>query len=505
MSNNDIRNIYESMRKGVKYVQPKRMTDLYSDVYSDLVEEATVTIDYGDGNVQTLMDVPIDKARQLLSLKDIDDNTDLLRIWVESGGWDPGAQKLLVFRLGDIYRNVLDFENSGIRDAFYDEINKLIELKSGKQSRTNKQGVDKDFNVSKLRNLENLINTRGIDFNSCIQELNDQHGFKYITTPNALSQIAQITFEEGSVGVGPGEAIFTLFTEAINPKKGDLEINGQEVELKSGKGRPGKAKTYSAIKKFQDHIMKDQLEANKFDEQIVQKCFTKIKQFFPINGGKKLSQKQTPTEISQIDDDITKIHGWIDDKKLSIKDKIDCIIKKLSLVRLRPTADVTQIYKGQPVVVTLTHQKDELKIFEGAEATHNNNWFSAVDDATFAQDITHMVIDNPEKSQMAGIIAAQLSEFQGNRLLIGSAIQVANYYLEQTGKGKESFEYYVLFNKHTFQILTIGPFTGKSYIEVFEMSLDSLASAGNQIAISPSTGGRGGWNITLGPDKEPKS
>ena len=56
-----------------------------------------------------------------------------------------------------------------------------------------------------------------------------------------------------------------------------------------------------------------------------------------------------------------------------------------------------------------------------------------------------------------------------------------------------------LFNKESFDVLTIGPFSGKSFEEVFEMSLDALLRAGSQISISPSTGGRGGWNITLGP------
>jgi len=115
-----------------------------------------------------------------------------------------------------------------------------------------------------------------------------------------------------------------------------------------------------------------------------------------------------------------------------------------------------------------------------------------------------MVADPASRKSMGQVIGSLLPNYQGNRLLIGSAIQVASYYWEQTvggknGKKKNSFEYYVLFNKESFDVLTVGPFSGKSFEAVFEMSLDALLRAGSQISISPSTGGRGGWNITLGP------
>lgn len=91
MSDRDLRNLYNNIRGNREYNAPKRMNELYNDV----VSEATVTIDYGNGNVQTLQNVPNDKARQILTLKDIDDNTELLRTWVATGGWGDTAQKVL--------------------------------------------------------------------------------------------------------------------------------------------------------------------------------------------------------------------------------------------------------------------------------------------------------------------------------------------------------------------------------------------------------------------------
>lgn len=482
MSNNDIRNIYESMQKGVKYVQPKRMTDLYSDVYSDLVEEATVTIDYGNGNVQTLQNVPNEKAKQLLTLKDIDDNTELLRQWVEAGGWSNVAQKILVFRLSDIYRRNLDFNNAGVRDMFFDEVRKFIQIK------TTTRG---------LKNFSQLINANSNSFNTCVEELNRMYGFKLITNAAAISEIAHITFEEGSVGVGPGEAVFTLFTEAVNPKKGDLEVDGKEVELKGGKGRPGKTKTYNAISSFQKKISDDQIGASGFDDKLIQHCFNKLLNHQYINpDGSQLTE--------QVQGYVTQLHTFINTKSLDLSQKLGKVIGRLMLAAMRGLIAGITTNDGQPVLDVLLTQKEAEKQFSGKEAVQNNTWFANADDATFVKDIVMMVADPASRKSMGQVIGSILPNYQGDRLLIGSAIQVASYYWEQTvggkgGKKKASFEYYVLFNKESFDVLTIGPFSGKSFEAVFEMSLDALLRAGEQISISPSTGGRGGWNITLGP------
>ena len=483
MSDRDLRNLYDNIRENRGYNAPKRMNELYNDVIS----EATVTIDYGNGNVQTLQNVPNDKARQILTLKDIDDNTELLRTWVETGGWGETAQKVLVFRLSDIYRKHLDFDNSGIRDEFYQEVQTMVELKKNKRQ---------------LNNLKNLILGRGAGktFNNCIDEINRSYGFKYITNQNALAEIAQITFEEGSVGVGPGEAIFTLFTEGINPEKGDLMLDGKEVELKGGKGRPGKGKTYQALKAFQDNISEEQIGASNFDENLINKCYQLLNSTELHNTiqdkttGNPVRTELTHQQQSMID----AIKQYINDKKLEFSKKLNLIIGKLSLKTIQPLlVDLT--VDGVNVLQILQQQKAELKSFSGKEAVQNRTFFDNADDATLAEKLLLMIVGESNRKAMSKILPSFIMNFRSqNRLIIGSAVQIANYYFEQAGKKDGSFEYYVLFNKVSMDVLTIGPFSGKSYVDVFYMCANALTSTAS-IGISPSTGGRGGWNITLGP------
>jgi len=89
---------------------------------------------------------------------------------------------------------------------------------------------------------------------------------QYLTNTDFLAKLFQIDFSEGTVAVGPGEVALTLYSEAYNPDKGDLAINGVgEIEMKGSKGRVGRGTEALAVDR--DYIKKatgpDKLEEDR--------------------------------------------------------------------------------------------------------------------------------------------------------------------------------------------------------------------------------------------------
>ena len=225
----------------------KALEDLYNGIagkpvaqrkHLNVLGEAKVTIDYGQGNVQSV-EMADEEAKKLLRLSKSEETEDY-KLWAVSAGWDTeAAQFALDNRLKSIYSKTIQLDNKGVRDTLHEEISMITNLK------------DK----GELNVLSSALKSGLTNFKRHIEKLAASRGFRFITNSSALDNIAQITFEEGSVGVGPGEAVVTLFSEGKNPDEGDIVLpNGELVELKAGAGRAGKGKTLSLIRKFNDFI-----------------------------------------------------------------------------------------------------------------------------------------------------------------------------------------------------------------------------------------------------------
>ena len=488
MSNREIGNLYESIRRGDLHETPTREKDLYSLVYSKPLHEATVTIDYGDGNVQTLHDVPNETARKLFKLKDMDDNAKLIADWCRSSGWDSEpAIFSLSARLNDIYNRHVQLDNAGVRAQFYDEIKRLITLQKKKTG---------------LRNLTNLINSGSRNFSSALEELAG-FGFEIILSPEAMREIGTITFEEGAVGVGPGEALLTLFTEASNPDTGDIILpDGSEIELKGAAGRPGKKGTYNCIANFLKVISDSPATQTSIDFESINNCYESIKQEY--NKGDKIEASFEPGEkITTIRGRLSRMVGAIDNKKLTDFQKLGAVLSLMvdSKKQIYPYFAKFQA-NGANMYQFLTDQREQVRIENGKEGVTCKTFFEKATDQELISTLPQMCLNKGQGSyNITNSLTRVVPGFDGGKsgkLLLGAAIQIADYYSEQADKPKgQSFDYYVLFNKASLDVLTIGPFTN-NFESNFNLALDRLMRVKDLISISPDTGGRSGWNISLG-------
>lgn len=389
MSNRDIGKLYESIQRGDQYNRSTQEKDLYSLVYKLPLQEATVTVDYGDGNVQTLHDVPNETAKKLFKLKDMDDNAKLLAEWCRISGWDSEpAIFSLSARLNDIYNRHVQLDNAGVRAQFYDEIERMIRLKKKK---TGPSGREATF--STLKNLTNLINSGSRNFSSAIDELTG-FGFEIIISPEAMREIGAITFEEGAVGVGPGEALLTLFTEASNPDTGDIMLpDGSEIELKGAAGRPGKKGTYNCIANFLKVISDSPATQTSIDFESINNCYESIKQEF--SKGAKIQASLEPGEkINTIRGRLDKMVNAINNKKLTDAQRLTVVMNMMvdSKKQMYPYFAKFQA-NGASMYQFLAEQKEQIRIENGKEGITCKTFFERASDQELISTLPQMCLN----------------------------------------------------------------------------------------------------------------
>jgi len=196
-----------------------------SDVYS----EATVSIKFSDDEVHeiNLSDI---YARKVLGYASFTEESlyELITRWARTGGWRDYAVKRISEQI-----------NSILNETFPDKINNPVEIKK----------IAKEIRAiiafKKRQNaFSNFVTSRGSDIFKVLKI----PGVQTLSDNRFLSALCQIDLSEGKVNVGPGEVAITLFTEATNPKKGDLHVEGiGEIELKGYDGRIGKGETERTI------------------------------------------------------------------------------------------------------------------------------------------------------------------------------------------------------------------------------------------------------------------
>lgn len=253
MSNKDIGDIYRGMRAGNKYDQPMREKDLYAKV----IREATIGIKFDDSKLKDQkFKMSDDLALSLGAHESKLGLPELFNRWCSAGGWDSATAKKaipagIVERLSAIY----DLNDVNIVNKITEEVNALIELKESK----------------KLKLLTALVKRKKFNV---VSEFTKQYGNTMPTISNSAfieSLVTLSDFTEGNVGVGNGEVLITLYTEAVNPNKGDLMLpTGEEIELKGASGRPGKGDVVGRASKFEQFAMKrfDDFDDNRKQNEI---------------------------------------------------------------------------------------------------------------------------------------------------------------------------------------------------------------------------------------------
>ena len=208
--------------------------------------EAQVEITFDDGN-KKVVDMEDKEAAKLLKLSDQEEKGEIKK-WVESGGWDSkDAQFLLSQKLNTIYTNTIQLTNQEVRKQFYEQVTELTAQNTG-QLKTKHGAVLRSHILREALNMGEVSDIYAF-LNGKLRSR-----FPLLVGVDSLRQIGEIAFAESAVGVGPGEALLTLFTEGTNPDTGDIVLpNNDEVELKGAQGRPGKSKVARLVGNFEKY------------------------------------------------------------------------------------------------------------------------------------------------------------------------------------------------------------------------------------------------------------
>ena len=448
-------NLYNK-KGGSKKVQ---ITDLYEQVITkQMLEEAMVSIEFSDGKVKSV-EMDDAKAGQLLKLSDVDINESVIDEWVSSGGWDTSdAQFLLRQKLITIYNNTIQLSNAGIRKEFYNQVRKITEFKKANKFSLLRQGLDAGD-----ANIYSLISTKlKGEFNLLVNE-------------DSLRQIGRIAFAEGAVGVGPGEALISLFTEGKNPDRGDIVLpDGDEVELKASNGRPGKARVTALVKRFETYVQQGhnvvELSPNDIDAATKAIEALKPKVQSPTN--------QAGRDILAIINNNTKSVEYV--TGFLVNNKARAII----IQKLDPIAYKTLEAIGKQILTNTSGASKRGKSF-----------FASASDKDLIKGLS--LFSSKGKNIATSIIRKGLD--QGSNmdrvdLALGIAMtfQIAEYFDEL----KQKFTYYTLFNKDSGLMITWGPFSN-DYVTNANNILANILSNRDNIVISADSGGRTGYNLSI--------
>lgn len=504
MSDRDIGKLYIDITHGKEYISEKKMSDLYRDV----INEATISIAYDDKSIpKQTFKMSDEIARTLGTHENKLQLPKLIEEWTKSGGWSSStALKNVPAGIVSFLSDIFDLNSPEVVDNIISEIEQLLALKQ-----------------SGSLNILSTAITKG-SFN-IVSELSTAHSnLPSISNPELLKRILTLSdFSEGNVGVGNGEVLITLFTEATNPDKGDLMLpTGEEIELKGEAGRPGKGDVVDRAVKFERHAMKN---FNDFDENRKQNEIFLIKE--PL--------KRDIEAIYPYYSEQKNVHTTLRDLHTRLSQSDCCDYEELLKMVQQVVKQLTNKagYNKQVLDVIANDQKmgfvdDILNKFNHIKSTLNQrtkkpdggagyvaSYLSKYGFGKFKADLNMQTDLAKDLSMMSGqpdqakkavlqIISDQISSgtldtihITNMSLRILSAIQIADY---AVGEG---FAYYLAMCERPGDVYSnahaIGPFD--NYInavkDAFYVLMKTDASIGASTGGKAGESGRGGFTIKL--------
>lgn len=505
MSDRDIRKLYEGIQRGESHDSPVREKDLYEQV----LREATITISYDDKSVpKQTFKMSDELARSLGTHESKLKLPQLFEKWCETGGWtSKTAKKAIPAGLVDRLTSIYNLNEPDVVNSIINEVETIIQLKSEKQINILTSSIsDKSFNI---------INTVRSYFGDQLPKLTS---VKFLTQLMGLSD-----FTEGNVGVGNGEVLMTLFTEAVNPDKGDLMLpSGEEVELKGESGRPGKGDVVNRAIAFERHAMKNfaDFDENRRQDEILkikEPLMTDISAIYPFyserpdvhNKLKDLYNRLKQTDCCDYEELLKMTSGVV--KQLTNKSKYNVVV-------LDAIEQANRTSYVQDIITKFNHIKNTLgqrtkKPTGGAGyigsylSKYGFGKFKTDLDmqSEFAKDLSKLSA-KPKEAYKAilsiinnvitdGVLDQTHIVDVGLRIM--SSIQIADY------ATSEGFEYYVAMcevsGENYSNCYSIGPFDnyGAALVDAFDVLMKTNASIGASTGGKAGESGRGGFTIKL--------
>lgn len=248
MSDRDLRNLYESVRRGDEYVAPKRENELYNNVYHRVDEETKLRFIHPDTGKEVIQRVSDEYVRKYL-VPDLDYKGESIReinSLIEHG-----------IDAGVFNETGVDANTAEVR-VFWNWITESIP-KTGNLLRTffTDQGL---HNISMADTFVNsLLNGARFNMFKVAEQALQSIGWSGITiSPDeSIVKIRPMSNAYATRGAaGPGEALMAFLFNGQKPEVGDLAIEWSQgnapliVELKYKGGRIGKGIDMGAMKRL---------------------------------------------------------------------------------------------------------------------------------------------------------------------------------------------------------------------------------------------------------------
>jgi hypothetical protein len=491
MDTRDFDELYKKVRSGArekksildevkqKSSKSKTLTESYKSVH---IKEARIAVKFEDDPEVKNLTLSDEYAKRVLGYANVmaENAEDIIKEWVSAGGWGSVAQDAIVPVLLRLFQKHYNL----------DDINNTKSIIRGIKDLVNYKDKLKSFHKALVSDNEDLYY-----FLSLTQQ---QLPSTQIFSPEIIDQIKNIVFAEGGVSVGEGEVMITLFSEAINPKKGDLEIEGVgEVELKGPAGRAGKGAVISASAKALKEINKTLVDTTpRLKEQTINDMFILTE---PI------------TSIKSEIDRVSKLRS--SKAKVNYLELLKALIKKdkrstEKLIKLTPAVakNVIQVGSGFLQINTEALNGYESKFQQiNSELLEKINYYNNIKiqghavnfgsyfriyKGTKAVDMLSK-FSHKQQNDIKPIIAKYYGELNPDQ--IAAAIQIAGY------QENEGFKFIAYFNGNTNKLVSIGPFTN-NYVQNLEITLqkaDKFKKVSTNLGGDAKGGGRGGFNVTV--------
>lgn len=451
------------------------MKEQYSNInnYNDL-RAATVSINFGNNEIYefNLDDLC---ARKVLGFTAFTKNSlnELIEKWAKTGKWSCSAVKRVTEQINtaliETFSNRIN--DPAVVETIANDITKIISFKESNQ-------VFYNFINDTKSNIFDVFKIPGVEL------LNDY---------NFLSALCQIDFAENKVSVGPGEVAITLFTEATNPKKGDLHIESLgEIELKGSLGRIGKGEIERVV--HRDVITKiintesiEQMKKNLFNQmQDIKRCNeNRIVDF------KNITRQSKIFKVLDCIYNTSSIEEYISNSNNSqyfTEGERDKLINTLK--NIIPKFEDENLYMFKTAakqLIELSYKIYSLKV--GKETRQFKTFFST---DIVNEDIKLQTIFKYVNTELTDSIKDLISEFYSKtsvESIIGS-ITIANYQQEENFK-------YIVFANTSPEVIQEGSLPCKvigSFTNNYEDNLRLMLNNVDDLSFRPNAD-RGGFQV----------